>query len=148
MCRARAEEESGREADAVLPLRGAEADGGFGAPSLAARLDWQAVLIQHSYKSFVLPRDRLDSLAGLAAEVSAARGDDEYLHGLFRFDLPADLLWARHGTLDDARPPHLQARRRRERAAAELHARLARPPHRVPAAVAALLHRHHARQPR
>src|SRR5207253_3400238 len=97
-----------------LPLRGAdEADGepgggGFGGQSLAARLDWQAVLIQHSHKSFILPRDRLDSLTGVAAEVVAARGDDEYLHGLFRFDLPADLLWARHGTLDDGQPLHLR----------------------------------------
>jgi hypothetical protein len=110
MCRARAEEESGREADAVLPLRGAEVDGDSepgGSPSLAARLDWQAVLIQHSHKAFALPRDRLDSLAGVAAEVSIARGDDEYLHGLFRFDLPADLLWTRHGTRDAEPPLHL-----------------------------------------
>jgi hypothetical protein len=107
MCRVRAEEESGREADAVLPLRAADdADGESTGTSLAARLDWQAVLIQHSRKTFLPPRDRLDSLAGLAAEVSAARGDDEYLHGLFRFDLPADLLWARHGT-QDPQPWHV-----------------------------------------
>lgn len=62
-------------------------------PRLSIYYAWYDVLSAYTQRSLTVPSDKLPALSGLASEFARHVGD-EYVAGLWRNNLPQDLLWS------------------------------------------------------
>ncbi|KAH8883785.1 HET-domain-containing protein, partial [Thozetella sp. PMI_491] len=55
---------------------------------------WSYVVTEYSHRRLKYPGDKLPGLAGIAQRVSLERPGDEYCAGLWRNDMPENLMWS------------------------------------------------------
>lgn len=61
--------------------------------STARNTRWKAIIEKYSARLLTYPSDRLIALEGLRTEMQKKRLNDTYCFGLWRFDMPDQLLW-------------------------------------------------------
>lgn len=61
--------------------------------STARNFRWKAIVEKYSARSLTHAEDRLVALEGLRIEMGKKRKNDTYCFGLWRFDMPEQLLW-------------------------------------------------------
>jgi Heterokaryon incompatibility protein (HET) len=76
-------------------------------PITQKALTWSYIIRDYSSRQLTFPKDKLPALSGLARYISQTRPGDIYLAGLWKTELPINLLWAIAG--NTTRPPSYRA---------------------------------------
>jgi hypothetical protein len=70
-------------------------------PAMERKFTWSYIVVDYTSRQLTFAKDRLPALSGLARYISHTRPGDTYLAGLWKSELPSNLLW---GVLEGVRP--------------------------------------------
>ncbi|KAE9369875.1 HET-domain-containing protein, partial [Stipitochalara longipes BDJ] len=70
-------------------------------PAMERKLTWSYIVRDYASRRLTYAKDKLPALSGLARYISHTRPGDSYLAGLWKSELPSNLLW---GVLKGVRP--------------------------------------------
>jgi hypothetical protein len=70
-------------------------------PAMGRKITWFNIIKDYTSRQLTFAKDKLPALSGLARHISHSRPGDTYLAGLWKSELPSNLLW---GVLKGARP--------------------------------------------
>jgi hypothetical protein len=70
-------------------------------PIMKRKLTWSYIVRDYASRQLTFAKDKLPALSGLARHISHTRPGDTYLAGLWKSELPSNLLW---GVLKGVRP--------------------------------------------
>ena len=75
-------------------------------PAMQRKLTWSYIVRDYASRQLTFAKDKLPALSGLARYTSHTRPDDMYLAGLWKSELPSNLLW---GVIKGVRPSTYRA---------------------------------------
>jgi len=63
-------------------------------PAMERKFAWSYIVRDYASRQLTFPKDKLPALSGLARYISHTRPGDAYLAGLWKSELPSNLLWS------------------------------------------------------